>query len=106
MTEWNTLLLRKRKKVWRPLIAKKSNLENMEASNGQNASNDQISNIEDCMENHTVIPNKNNDNTNAGDSFCCWKSPLKCVINIAQFLERAKIYSHLVKEGGLLLEPP
>lgn len=37
-------------------------------------------------------------------SLCCWKSPPKCIINIAEFLERAKSYVHIVVTG--LLEDP
>lgn len=32
----------------------------------------------------------------------CWKVPLKCKINMTEFLERAKSYAHLVSEDKLL----
>lgn len=35
----------------------------------------------------------------------CWKSIPKCKINITKFLEKAKSYTHLVTEHGLLANP-
>lgn len=32
----------------------------------------------------------------------CWKSPLKCIINILEFLDRGKSYAHLIREGLLV----
>lgn len=45
------------------------------------------------------------DNAEARDVPCCWKSLLKCIMNIAEILEHAKSYVHLVVEDGLLEKP-
>ncbi len=49
--------------------------------------------------------NGTEDKSKAGESPSCWSSPPKCIINLAEFLERAKSYAHLVVDGGLLEDP-
>lgn len=52
--------------------------------------------------------NQNNDSVVnsvvAGKSLSCWKSPLKRIINIAEFFQRVKGYTHLIKEDGFLVD--
>lgn len=45
--------------------------------------------------------NNNNDNAVAEESLPYWK----CIINTTDFLERAKSYTHIIKEDGLLVYP-
>lgn len=82
----------------------------MEANNGQHrnqkssvANNGQKS--DKNMKAKNGKKDKARNSAETGDSPCCWKSPLKCIIDITEFLERAKSYAHLVVEGGLLEDP-
>lgn len=63
--------------------------------------NEQISKDQKSIE---KLNNQNkNNNVVAEESSSCWKTPpLICIINVAEFWERAKSYN---KEGGLLKKP-
>lgn len=62
-----------------------------EANNGQNS--------EELIDKNT--------NAETGESPCCWKPPYPEMHNqnCFEFLERAKSFTHLVVEGGLLEDP-
>lgn len=79
--------------------------KNMEANNGKSTKSMEVKNghNEISMEANSASKNdKNMENSEAGESPSCWKYPPSCIINVAEFLERAKSYTHLVVEGGLL----
>lgn len=56
----------------------------MEGNIDQNKINDQMSNNEVSMEDHT---DQRNDNAEARNSFCFWKPPPKSIIFITELLE-------------------
>lgn len=62
----------------------------MEANNGPN--------LQKKTETSHNSKNKNNIIA-AGESLSCWKSTSKCIINMMEFLERAKSYAYLIKDG-------
>lgn len=53
------------------------------------------------MEDSNKDDNSNKHNVAAGKSISCWKSLSKCIIDITQFLEKAKSYEQLIKDGVL-----
>lgn len=78
----------------------------MEANNGQYARNDKVVINEESMNDHTVTPYKKNDNAEAGDQLFFSMSRPKFIINITDFLERDKSYTHNVNEGCPFISPP
>lgn len=80
----------------------------MVAENGQNSENSK-----ETFDPKYVVPEKSQNSTTSQainkdenvavrETPSFWKSPLKCIINITEFLERAKSYAQLVTEDGLL----
>lgn len=68
--------IEKKKKSTAVINTQKMTRESMEARNGQNVCSESI-------EGHF----EKNDNTEAVESPCSWKSPAKCIINIVEFFE-------------------
>lgn len=52
-----------------------------------------------------ILPRTTDNNVAVGERPACWTSPPKFKINIMEFLEKAKSYTHLVTKDGLLTNP-
>lgn len=73
----------------------------MVADNGQKAKNDNFFNNE-RMKDQRGTHDKTKENVEAGDSPYSWKTTPTWIINIAESLERVKIYAHLLKRGNMI----
>lgn len=82
---------KKKKKSTAANNSQKMTRESMEARNEQNVCKESIEGHLDKNENAEVVGYP-----------CSWKSPAKGIINIAEFLERAKSYAHNIVQGKLL----